>query len=993
MHTDQAFRDAYAKLNPAQKTAVDSIDGPVMVVAGPGTGKTQVLSLRIANIISSDAQVKPGEVLCLTFTNAGVRAMRERLLALIGSTASEVYISTFHRFAIGIIEKYFSLIGFETKPELLSDTEAVALVDEILQAGEWQHIRPRSDAARYFGDLKSLVSLLKRESLSPEQFLEAVELDIARISDDPANISSRGARKGELKMEALKDIEALERTREVVRFYEAYEAAKQDRALMDYDDALAYAVRLAEISEEVRADLREAYQYVLVDEHQDSSGVQNAFLRAVWSSTEKPNIFVVGDDRQLIYGFAGSSLAHFTDFRGMFGAAKEITLTENYRSTQTVLDAADTLLESTIAKGKLHANSHAPETKLRVLECGYPRDEILLAAKDIAEKLAAGAAPEDCAILVPKNYQVRSAVAVLRDQGIPVAASGTVSFFSSPETKTVRDILHAVHDPYDAVALSALMLDPAVGIPPLAAHRFLREQGARKLSLEALAAYGGSRLPTDPVARLGVILSDLLTASGTLGLHGLMQAIGEKLFFAEPREHETLIRQVEVIRTFMHLAEAQLERHPHLSLGDFLLYLDRLEAYGHELPLAVFSADRGVRVLTLHGSKGLEFAHVYIAHLDDASLMRGKRLGFTLPESLETLVEKKDETVARRELYVAITRAKETCTLSYPRRAYAGGELEPARILADLPEALVERRTLAETEAALLADDPMIFVSRAEPVASASKEELAAVVAEEYPRVNVSVTLLNNFFECPWKWYFRNLLQLPEPKTESLLLGSAVHAGIEYMIKSRDARPHDATLRDAIAREYVRDETLSERIFRDAKKILASFAETHLPHISEDAVSERSVSYKDAKLPHLTLYGKIDLTEREEDRVVAVTDFKTGSPKGKSVIEKPEGEEGRMSGLLRQLAMYSYIIEGAEKGTEVRASKLLFIEAKPGDKDAVYERSIGGEEIGRLKADIADYDRLVRSGEWTGRPCEAKLYGSSRECEYCARAKLLYGAQ
>jgi DNA helicase-2/ATP-dependent DNA helicase PcrA len=837
------------------------------------------------------------------------------------------------------------------------------------------------------------VSLLKREGLTPEQFLDTVDLAIEKIKNDPDNISSRGARKGELKMESLKEIEALQRTREVVRFYEVYEKTKKERALMDYDDVLAYAVELARISEDVRATIRENYLYVLVDEHQDSSGIQNAFLEAVWSDTEKPNIFVVGDDRQLIYGFAGSSLEHFTHFRTLFGKAKEITLVENYRSTQTILDAADSLLKSSIADGKLHANSSAKESKLTLFESDYPRDEIIYIAREIQKKIDAGIAPQDCAILVPKNHQVRSAVAILRDQGIPVSANGTVSFFTAPETKTIRDMLKVIVDPYDNVALASLMLDEAIGIPPITTHTFLREVSTRKLSLFTLTDYGKSRLPTDPIARFGSQLADFLEYSSTLGLHSLIQKIGEEIFFNNATDHEKLIRRVEVIRTFIHLVEAQMEKHTVITPADFLLYLARLEEYGHEIPLAVFSADLGVRVLTLHGSKGLEFKHVYVAHLDESSLMKGHRLGFTLPEAVESLIEAKNELVARRELYVAITRAKENCTLSFSRHAYSGAELEPARILADLPESLVEKKMLSETEKELLDQDPTLFVTQKEQAARGTLAELISVVAEEYSKLNVSVTLLNNFFECSWKWYFRNLLQLPEAKTESLLLGSAVHTGIEYILKNREELSMstlDGVVKNALEREYIADEKFLHRIFRESQKILSNFIEVYLPSIAEDAQSERSVTYRDPKLPHLTCYGKIDMTEREEDRVVVVTDFKTGGAKSKNTIEKMEGEEGRMSSLLRQLAMYSYLIENAEKGTEVSLSKLLFIEAKEGDKDAEYAKKITSEEIAMLQKDIADYDEYIRTGAWTTRPCEAKLYGKNQECEYCTKAKLLY---
>lgn len=992
MTTTSAFEEGYKGLNKAQKQAVDAIDGPVMVVAGPGTGKTQVLTLRIANILQKTDTPASG-ILCLTFTNAGVHAMRERLLRLIGSRGSEVYISTFHRFAIGLIEKYYPFIDFEAAPTLLGDTESVALVDEILETGEWQYLRPRSDSAKYFSDLKSLISLLKRENITPEEFLANIEADVINKQNNPDNISSRGARKGELKAEILKEIESLNRTREVVKFYREYEGLKHKRLLMDYDDVLRFGLEIVRFSDDARATIRENYLYVLVDEHQDSSGVQNAFLEAIWGDTEQPNIFVVGDDRQLIYGFGGASIEHFTKFRSAFGKAQEITLVENYRSTQVILDAAEALLTSDLATGKLHSNSNTQESNISIFECDYPRDEIIFAGQSIKELIAAGTDPSEIAVLVPKNHQVRTAVHDLRNQGIPVAVSGTVSFFAAPETRTIRHIMSALIDPYDGRALGELLLDPALGIPPLEAHRFLRATNTRKLSIDDLLNRSKTLLALDPIAELGTRLKDWLACSQTTGLYGLVQKIGEELFFADPKDHEHLMRQIEVVRTFIHLIESQTERDAHLTLGVFLAHLDRLESYGHEIPLAVFSADKGVRVLTLHGSKGLEWKHVYIAHLDDASLMKGKRQGFTLPEDIQSLIEEKNELAARRELYVAITRAKERCSLLYARHSYTGADLVPLRILADLPDALVERESLGETEGAILAHDPKTYVASQNKNAATDLAELVDIVANEYADAKVSVTLLNNFFECTWKWYFRNLLQLPESKTESLVLGSAVHTGIEYILKHREEGSDEElqeTLVECIEKEYVFDASMQTRVLREANAILKNFRITYLPHISLGALSERSISYRDPKMAHLSLYGKIDLSEYAGEGSVSVTDFKTGSTKSKSTVEKRD-DEGRMSSLLRQLAMYSYLIQGVEKGTEVSTCKLLFIEAKPGDKDASYITSISNEELADLKKDISDYDELVRSGKWIERPCSAKLYGRNEECEYCAKARRLYG--
>ncbi len=989
----EAFQNAYSSLNAAQREAVDAIDGPVMVVAGPGTGKTQVLSLRIANILVKTDTPASG-ILCLTFTNAGVSAMRERLFGLIGSTAGTVRITTFHAFAIGLIEKYYEHLDFDAAPQLLDERGAVILVDELLHANEWEYIRPRGNAALYFNDLKSLISLLKRERMSPEDFLREINSAIETYKTSPESISTRGESKGELKKDILKKIEGLERTREVVKFYELYESLKRDRGLMDYDDVLEYAVKLAQTSEDVSATLREEYLYVLVDEHQDSSGIQNSFLKAVWQETERPNIFVVGDDRQLIYGFGGASIEYFQEFKTAFGKAKLITLVENYRSTQNILDTADALLSSSLATEKLKSN-HSENHSLVLAEYAYPRDEILAAGLAIKEHIAKGASPSQCAVLVPKNKHVRAAVSVLRDMGLPVRADESVSFFNVPETAWFRRILSVIVDPFNAHPLGLSLFDPISGIPAIAAHTFLHETNTRALSVATLVEARGSDLfgELNPISSWGTTLTNLINASTTTDIYCLIQKIGDELFLQTATDHETLLRRVEVIRTFLHLVLISNERDAKLTLAAFLEYLDRLESYGAHIPVAVLSGVQGVRVLTLHSSKGLEFDFVWVAHLNEKTLMSGKRMGFTLPESVESRIEAKDQAVVKREVYVALTRAKRFCTLSYSRSSYTGGDQELAHVVLDIPEIHFSRKSLEDTRAELEKENARLYVTKQENGTDEKElEKLVESVKEGYTKTKVSVTLLNNFFECSWKWYFRNFLQLPEPKTESLIFGTVVHAGVELLLlspKKVSEKDIDNAFESALEREVVIDEKLKARIFKQAKIVLKNFAETYLPAIEKRRDAERSISIRDKAFPHLTLYGKIDLTERFPDGTVRVIDFKTGSSKTRSTIEK-EDAEGRLSGYLRQLVMYSYLIQNAEKETSVIESQLLYLEEDPKSKDAVYRTHIGEEQIDSLKRDIKDYDAFVESGDWINRVCTFKPFGQQTECPYCALAERIY---
>src|SRR3989344_1956775 len=487
------FEEEYKKLNKAQKEAVDTIDGPEMVGAGPGTGKTEILALRIGNILLQ-TDTPPGGILCLPFTNSGVRAMQNRLEESIGSRSHGVAVSTFHSFALQhLIEKHYQLLGFDLEPKILSDEEAVFLVDEILHENDWQYIRPRVNPEMYFSELKQLISILKRERLTPEEFLSNIEEDIKNAESDPESISTRGESKGKLKKEIEKKIESLERTREVVEFYRLYEEKKHSLNLMDYDDILEYAVKLVEEYENVRADIYENFLYVLVDEHQDSSGVQNNFLKAVWGEHKKPNIFVVGDDRQLIYAFSGASVSYFEEFSHIFGKTKLITLTENYRSTPAILALADDLLKSSLTDGKLKSNVQG-EDKIQLLGYTYPRDEIIGAGLHFQNKIRGGFRPEECALLVPRNYQVRSAIEIFRNIGLPVSSGKNVSLFDVKETQNLIRILGIVADPYNSVLLSESLLDKESGVGALTAFKFFKSTKPDRLTIEEMKSSGGKSL-------------------------------------------------------------------------------------------------------------------------------------------------------------------------------------------------------------------------------------------------------------------------------------------------------------------------------------------------------------------------------------------------------------------------------------------------------------------------------------------------------------------
>lgn len=987
-----SFETEYKRLNPAQKEAVDTIEGPVMVVAGPGTGKTQILALRIANILQK-TDTKGDGILCLTFTNSGVHAMRDRLRKYIGPTASRVEISTFHSFAIKLIEEHYEILDYVEKPSLIDEIQSVALCDAILSEHEFEHLTSRHNKSQYFYDIKNLVSLLKREHLSPEDFSIEIKKEIEDIKNDESNISTRGESKGKLKQEALKRIEGLERTEEVVEFYSLYELLKKSKNFLDFDDVLEEMVRLVSISDDVRDTIREQYLYVLVDEHQDSSGVQNKFLENVWGDVEKPNIFVVGDDRQLIYGFGGANLSYFEGFKQTFAGLKLVTLTENYRSSQKILDTADALLQSSLSEAKLVSNTK-DDGALRIIEAEYPRDEILRAGLEIKDLMAGDQDPNEVAILVAKNRQVRSAVRVLKDLGLPVADNGSAKLFTDSEAVDFINILRALGSPESPEYVAPLLLSPLSGIDPLATHRFLVSIDTRKLTLTKLLSIKeslGLYPEDDAIPEFGRKLASWLPLAESRDIYALIQKIGKELLLSNAADHDTLVRRVEIIRTLLHLVSSEVERNPKLELRGFLAFLARLEEYDTDIPLAVFGSSSGIKVMTLHGSKGLEFEHVYIAHLDEKNLLGKRRSGFTLPEKVKEMEHKKSEEEVKRELYVAITRAKKYCTLSYSLNNLTGGAQEMSHIVTDLPKDLFEHISAEENEKYLLSKGVEVFASSS-PLAydSVTTGKLGEMVKDEYFKNKLSVTHLNNFFECPWKWYFRNFLQLPESKSKSLEFGNLVHGVLEKILKGSmetDIESVRKAINDKTDKFTGFTDADISRMKKESEVILVSWIKDRFPNILPEHVSEKALSYRDSEFDHLLITGKIDLVEMISDGEVRVTDFKTGGVKKKTEIEK-ETDEGRMSDYHRQLAMYTYLINGSTGGnTNVSESRLEFLEGV-GQKDAIYKTQIGSDEVKSLVKDINDFDQALAAGEWVDRPCQFKAWKSGDTCEYCKLAEI-----
>ncbi len=342
------FKEEYEKLNTEQRKAVDSIEGPVMVIAGPGTGKTQILAARIGKILL-EAEVLPHNILCLTYTDAGVVAMRRRLVQFIGADAYRVNIFTFHAFCNDVIQDNLSLFD-KNSLNPVSDLQRIQLMKELIDAFPKNHLlkRYRGDVYCEIYSLTKLFSTMKNEGWVPvfiNQKIDEYLKDLHTRDEYFYKRASGPFKKGDLKINALENEKTkMERLRCAVNEFDNFQKLMHKNNLYDFDDMINWVIKVFEENKNVLANYQEKFQYILVDEFQDTSGTQNKIIELLISYWQSPNIFVVGDDDQSIFRFQGANVENMGIFADGYADLLKVVLTNNYRSTQPILNISKTLI-------------------------------------------------------------------------------------------------------------------------------------------------------------------------------------------------------------------------------------------------------------------------------------------------------------------------------------------------------------------------------------------------------------------------------------------------------------------------------------------------------------------------------------------------------------------------------------------------------------------------------------------------------------------------
>ena len=682
----------FADLNPMQKEAVLATEGPLLLLAGAGSGKTTVLIHRIANLISygsgSDSSlmpdtvtpedvtflenlpetpsetdrrraddlcalnpVTPWSVLAITFTNKAANQLKERLADKVGPDAQDIWAMTFHAACCRILRRDIALLGYTPRFTIYDTADSERLMKEILKDMD---LDEKTFPARY---VLGVISREKDKMVTPEQMEE--------------------------RMENSNDL----RLQPVVRAYKKYQTKLKENNALDFDDLICKTVELLQRFPEVRTYYQRKFRYVLVDEYQDTNHAQ--YLLTSLLAGGYRNICVVGDDDQSIYRFRGATIENILSFEEQYPGARVIRLEQNYRSTQSILNAANAVIAHNLGrKGKKLWTDNGAGDPVTVYEASDEGTEANYVAGQILSK-EQDENFRDFAILYRTNAQSNAMEFSLKRNGIPYRVIGGTRFFDRAEIKDMLSYLWVINNPADDLRLLRIINNPARGLGPKALSTAQRMAEAEGTSLFQVISHPEGYSPLEKTAAKFRAFTDMIQGLGNLLEEGMsLPEFYEELMIrtgyiamlqAKPTEENKT--RLENIRELKSSIQNYVDTAHQPTLAGFLeeiaLYTD-LEEYNQ--------GDDAVVMMTIHAAKGLEFPHVFLVGFEDGLFPGMRAIG-----------DQQEMEEERRLCYVAITRAKEKLTLSYARQRMLYGRTSaalPSRFLKEIPEDIMVRKGL-----------------------------------------------------------------------------------------------------------------------------------------------------------------------------------------------------------------------------------------------------------------------------------------------------------
>jgi len=976
----KASSPAFA-LNEEQRAAVEHGDGPLLVIAGAGTGKTRVITERIRNLLESDAELAGENILGLTFTDKAAGEMKHRVRKSVGERAEGVWLGTFHGFCLEKI-----LCAADSKVRAIDDVNHWILLRRNIGELQLEQFRRLAEPGEFLSDFVAFFSRCQDELVSCEDYQRYV---------DGLRGSYEG-RKRQLEPDARRlEEDELARQQELARAYRVSERLLRENNLITFGAQLMQAVMLLRSDSALLEQLRAQYRYILVDEFQDTNIAQLELLYLL--AGNRRNIVAVGDDDQAIYRFRGASFGSFTIFLKRFcgvgdsklavgGNKHLVSLTQNYRSTQRILRVAGEVIsaneKSPLLPPKRLKTDNPDGERIRVAEFGTPDEEAHWVASEIERLHGPGNPWRNFAVLYRKHTHRDKLLEALRRRAIPFV----IKRFSILSSTIVRDLLaylRLIAVPSDNVACARVLAAPYWGLEPRDLVRLAEraEKNHRRPLSEELDAVQGEL----PFARVGTHLPELVSMLNRLRQAARRVTTSELL--------DELIRSLEVaplpsdadhfyVERLAEFVKAWEQRSEGTKLRDFIEYLDFFEEANGDICLEDEPSDDAVQLMTVHSAKGLEFPHVFILHLNKRDFPSGTRpVMFEFPAKL--MKEEKPEgdfqiQEERRLFYVALTRARQRLTLSTIVNKFK----KPSPFLDDfLMNPQIQKFDAVQSSPKVVLP-PEEEVAAPAPDLSASLPLFAGLSIIEpraYSRValwaksyhpplgeplQLSASAIESYQKCPMQYLFERAWRLRGGPSAAMTFGNAMHTTIKEFVS--DLRKKRKVSLDDLVAVYERewssagysDDYHEEEYRKEGRKELENFWHTYSANPPEVVFQEKTFELMCAH--DVIVKGRIDQVNYvgPEQHDVEIVDYKTGKPK-----------DSKKADSSLQLSVYAI---AAEEVLELNPARMVFYnlttnEAVVTTRDA--------KALAKAKQIIAEVADRIRAQDFAARP--------GYHCKYC----------
>jgi DNA helicase-2/ATP-dependent DNA helicase PcrA len=853
-------------LNPEQLAAVNHETGPQLVIAGAGTGKTQVITRRIARLIA-DRRVQPRQILALTFTEKAAREMQERLYELIGWESFQVPVLTFNAFGAELLARFSSHIGRSVRGGLINEIQKTLLLQQHIDRISLEYYGPQNDMYEFLEGVVGYIGQLQNAGVTAAAYSEYV----AQLRRNPGDMHPASIRE----------------QADLARIYVLYEELKVESGTYDYNDQLALPLQILRQRPNIAERLSAQYTHVLVDEYQDTNTVQDALLRTFVGASG--NIFAVGDDDQAIYGFRGAEIHNILGFAEHYHVERPIVLVRNYRSGQAVLDAAYHLIQ--------HNNPHRLEERLGIdkrlialhdestvqfMPYASSADEQVGVLESIIQRIDAGQAPGSIGVLAATHAPLKQLAKTMDRRGIPYAISTAVSIFDQPELIGIWYLLKWLVWEASEEAIGHVILGSYIGWSSDEYRELLEMSREQLITVEEALRRGDN----DTWRQLATKLDTWRAWSNELPVSQLAFSLVFETGLAErwQKRAETSPRMVRVFEDLQRLL-SQMQDFESVALSP------NVSSYMSSFPkppaLEVSEAvgdEEGVQLLTVHASKGLEFDTVFLINCTQRTWSASSRaMAREVPVELDTASDLPPDHEFRRLMYVAITRAKQALIISAPVAGTSGSKQMISPFIAEMVAGSGERVQTVQAQAKSAGNEKLLNkLQRFYPL----REEFHSTrlpFEDEGGWLSLSVTALGAYEYCPFEFYIENVLKIAQPMGPSLSFGSALHRMFELYYKGVMAgKPLEASELHRLL-----EDTWDTRGYSDAA---AATADLVLAHTTLDTFLNREQSTPriivgsevpvrfDVSEARLHLRGKIDVLFERLDGL-EIRDFKTGRTK------------------------------------------------------------------------------------------------------------------